>query len=72
MLHNFWLAKPHGLANQKVCYIQVFLKIEKSGEKDKEHLIEWSVNRDPDFFLYLDGFEGNVNYDWQNNTVFAH
>ena len=23
MLHNFWLAKPYGLANQKLCYIQI-------------------------------------------------
>ena len=23
MKHNFWLAKPYGLANQKLCYIQL-------------------------------------------------
>ena len=23
MKHNFWLAKPYGLANQKLCYIQI-------------------------------------------------
>ena len=34
MQHNFWLAKPYGLANQKLCYIQMFLNIENSGEQD--------------------------------------
>ena len=24
MRHNFWLAKPYGLANQKLCRIQMF------------------------------------------------
>ena len=24
MKHNFWLAKPYGLANQKLCYIQSY------------------------------------------------
>ena len=28
--HNFWLSKPDGLANQKLCYIQLLLNIEKS------------------------------------------
>ena len=26
----------YGLANQKLCYIQMLLNIEKSGEQDKE------------------------------------
>ena len=30
--NNFWLAKPYGLANQKLCYIQMLLYIENSGE----------------------------------------
>ena len=30
--HNFWLGKPCGLAKQKLCYIQMLLKIEKSVE----------------------------------------
>ena len=34
MQHNFWLAKPYGLANQKSCYIQMLLNIEKSVEQD--------------------------------------
>ena len=34
MLHNFWLAKQYGLANQKLCYIQMLLNMEKSGEQD--------------------------------------
>ena len=32
MQHNLWLAKAYGLANQKLCYIQMLLNIEKSGE----------------------------------------
>ena len=34
MQDNFWLAKPYGLANQKLCYIQMQLNIEKSVEQD--------------------------------------
>ena len=34
MKHNFRLAKPYGLANQKMWYIQMLLNIEKSGELD--------------------------------------
>ena len=34
MQQNFWLAKLYGLANQKLCYIQMLLNIEKSGEQD--------------------------------------
>ena len=30
------MAKPYGLANQKLCYIQVLQNIEKFGEQDKE------------------------------------
>ena len=37
MLHNFWLAKPYGLANKKLCYIQ----IGKFWRKDKECSWEW-------------------------------
>ena len=37
MYHNFWLAKPYGLANQKLYYIQLWLNIEKSGEQGQEH-----------------------------------
>ena len=32
--HNFWLAKPYGLANQRLCYFQRLLDIEKSGEQE--------------------------------------
>ena len=32
MEHNFWFAKLNGLANQKLCYIQMLLHIEKSGD----------------------------------------
>ena len=32
-LHILWLAKPYGLANQKLCYIQTPLDIEKSEEQ---------------------------------------
>ena len=34
--NNFWLAKPYGLANQKLYYLQMLLIIEKSGEQNKE------------------------------------
>ena len=36
MKHNFWLAKPYGLANQKLCYIQIVLNIDQFWEQDKE------------------------------------
>ena len=26
MQYNIWLAKPYGLANQKLCYIQIYRK----------------------------------------------
>ena len=29
MLHNFRLAKPYGLANKKLCYIQIYKILEK-------------------------------------------
>ena len=29
MKHNFWLAKPYGLANQKLCYIQSYKSLRK-------------------------------------------
>ena len=32
MQHNFWLAKPYGLANQKLCYSQIWNK--DLGEKE--------------------------------------
>ena len=38
MQHNFRLAKPYGLANQMLCYIQMLLTIEKSGEQDQNVL----------------------------------
>ena len=35
MQHNFWLAKPYGLANPKLCYIQMLLNVKKkSAEQD--------------------------------------
>ena len=37
------MAKPYGLANQKLCYIQMLLTIEKSGEQDKESSIKRMV-----------------------------
>ena len=53
------MAKPYGLANQKLCYIQIVRNIEKSGEHDLERTEEWSVNTDSgvklelDFILYI-------------------
>ena len=34
--HNFWLAKPYTLANEKLYYIQMLRNIEKSEEQDYE------------------------------------
>ena len=47
MQHDFWLAKPDGLANQKLCCIQMLLNTEKSVEQDLERSEEWLVNTDP-------------------------
>ena len=48
MQQNFWLAKPYGLANQKLRYIQMLLNIDKSVEQDKKRSEEWLVNTDPE------------------------
>ena len=48
-----WLAKPYGLANQKLCYIQMLLNVEKSGEQDQERSEEWLVNTGPDFHTII-------------------
>ena len=42
----------YGLANQELCYIQMLLNIEKSGEKDKERLQECLVNTGPNLSSY--------------------
>ena len=42
-----WLNRQSGLANQKLCYIQMVLNTEKSGEQDKERSKEWLVNTTP-------------------------
>ena len=39
------MTKPYGLVNQKLCYIQMLLDIEKSGEEDKDRSGEWLVNK---------------------------
>ena len=39
MQHNFWLAQPYVLANQKLCYIQIY----------KKRSWEWLVNRTSTF-----------------------
>ena len=41
MQHNFRLAKLYALANQKLCYIQMLLNTEKSGEQDEDCSLEW-------------------------------
>ena len=62
MKHNFWLAKPYSLANQKLYYIQMLLKIEISCEYDRERSKEWLVNTNPnsEFFFYrmVENIEG--------------
>ena len=42
------MAKPYGLANQKLCYVQMLLNVEKSGEQDQECSQECRLNTDPD------------------------
>ena len=37
MKHNFWLAKPYGLANQKLCYIQIYKVLEKKTKNFLEY-----------------------------------
>ena len=32
--HNFWLAKPNGIANQELCYFQMLLNAEKPEEQN--------------------------------------
>ena len=61
MYHNFWLAKPYGLAkyglaNQKLCYIPIC----KSWEKDKECSWEWLVNTDPGQMMLWKAFHLRV------------
>ena len=41
------MAKLYGLANQKLCYIQMLLNIEKSREQGQERSEEWLMNTDP-------------------------
>ena len=43
------MAKPYRLANQKLCYIQMSLNINKGLENDREQSKEWLVNTDPGF-----------------------
>ena len=46
------MAKPYGLANQKLCYIKMLLHTEISGKYDKEHSEEWLVSTTPDLDLH--------------------
>ena len=41
--HNFWLAKPYGLANQKLCYIQIY----KSWRKRQRTFLEMFGEYEP-------------------------
>ena len=43
MLHKFWLAKPYGLAYQKLCYVQVYKILEKKTKNVLEN--DWWLNR---------------------------
>ena len=42
------MAKPYGLVKQKLCYIQMLLNAEKSGEQDQECSKDWLVSTDPE------------------------
>ena len=61
------MAKPYGLANQKLCYVQIQLNIEKSGEKDSERCLQWLVNKEPGAHftesVHLRDLFGNVYID---------
>ena len=47
VLKNIFVFFSEILANQKLCYIQILLNIEKSGEQDQESSEEWLVNTNP-------------------------
>ena len=42
----------YGLANQKLCYVQMRRNTEKSGEQDWEHSKEWLVNTDQSSLIW--------------------
>ena len=39
-MKHFWLANPYGLANQKLCCIQIVLNIEKSLENNTKNILK--------------------------------
>ena len=45
----------YGLANQKLCYVQMLLNIQQSGEQDKECSKEWLVNTVPSVEFWIHG-----------------
>ena len=49
MWHNLWLAKPYGLANQKLCYIQIYTVLD---EKTKNALESGWWIRTQDKIIY--------------------
>ena len=76
------MAKPYGLANQKLCYIQMLQNIENSLGHVKEHSEEWLVNTDPGsvtaailkniqcrFIQDFVKIESNMTFDWLNRLV---
>ena len=48
---NNLLVKPYGLANQKLCYFQMFLDIDKYRGQDKECSYEWYVKTDTELLF---------------------
>ena len=52
MEQNFYLAKPYGLANQKLCYIQMLLTIENLENKTKNVLKNAGFSMTP-LFLWI-------------------
>ena len=79
-----WLNRTvwYGLANQKLCYIQMLLNIEESGEQDQECSEEWLVNTGPgsvfthhsqehslSFSPRFSKFVFNTTSDWPNGMV---
>ena len=51
------LAEQNGLANQKLCYIQMLLNTEKSVKQDLKRSKEWLVKTDPEVFTKCENFK---------------
>ena len=69
MKHKFGFTKPYGLANQKLCYIQMLLNKEKSREQDQEGCREWLVNTGPECHTHFRFTRNTVSFNHQMKQV---